>query len=130
MNAILYVDRTGCQWAYLSHDFSPWQSVCGQFAHRQKDGIFTQLKGLLRELVRQQEGKNRHPSACVINAQSIKTSTSVPTRSQGIDAGKKPHWPRSSTCACSTLSARTGGAASRPAGIYARTHGCFKVPFT
>ncbi|MER5806565.1 IS5 family transposase [Streptomyces mirabilis] len=89
MNAILYVDRTGCQWAYLPHDFPPWQSVYGYFAHWQKDGIFAHLNGLLRELVRAQEGKDRHPSACVVDAQSVKTSTSVPAKSQGIDAGKK-----------------------------------------
>ncbi|MGW7721287.1 IS5 family transposase [Streptomyces chartreusis] len=89
MNAILYVDRTGCQWAYLPHDFPPHQTVYGYFAKWQTDGIFTQLNGLLRELVRQQEGKHRHPSACVIDAQSVKTSTSVPARTQGIDAGKK-----------------------------------------
>ncbi|BCL27123.1 hypothetical protein GCM10017557_19820 [Streptomyces aurantiacus] len=51
--------------------------------------MFAQLNGLLRELVRQQKGKNREPSACVIDAQSVKTSTSVPAKSQGIDAGKK-----------------------------------------
>ncbi|MBB5109657.1 transposase [Streptomyces spectabilis] len=89
MNAILYVDRTGCQWAYLPHDFPPHQTVHGYFAKWQKGGIFAQLNGLLRELVRRQEGRNTEPSACVIDAQSIKTSTSVPARSQGIDAGKK-----------------------------------------
>ncbi|WP_328663222.1 IS5 family transposase [Streptomyces sp. NBC_00328] len=89
MNAILYVDRTGCQWAYLPHDFPPHQSVYGYFARWQKDGVFAQLNGLLRELVRQQEGKSPEPSACVIDAQSVKTSTSVPAASQGIDAGKK-----------------------------------------
>ena len=89
MNAILYVDRTGCQWAYLPHDFPPWQSVYGYFASWQKDGVFAQLNGLLRELVRQQAGRSAAPSAGVIDAQSVKTSTSVPARSQGIDAGKK-----------------------------------------
>ncbi|MFF0018460.1 IS5 family transposase [Streptomyces sp. NPDC005374] len=89
MNAILYVDRTGCQWAYLPHDFPPHQTVYGYFAKWQTDGIFAQPNGLLRELVRQQQGKHRHPSACVIDAQSVKTSTSVPARTQGIDAGKK-----------------------------------------
>ncbi|MGW7276691.1 IS5 family transposase [Streptomyces sp. NPDC054864] len=89
MNAILYVDRTGVQWAYLPHDFPPHQTVYGYFAKWQKDGIFTQLNGVLRELVRQQEGRHTEPSACVIDAQSVKTSTSVPTTSQGIDAGKK-----------------------------------------
>lgn len=45
--------------------------------------------GVLRELVRQKEGHNASPSACVIDAQSVKTSTSVPATSQGTDAGKK-----------------------------------------
>ncbi|MEV0115313.1 IS5 family transposase [Streptomyces sp. NPDC050844] len=89
MNAILYVDRTGVQWRYLPHDFPPWETVYGYFAKWQKDGVFAQLTGLLRELVRQQEGRAAGPSAYVIDAQSVKTSTSVPASSQGIDAGKK-----------------------------------------
>ncbi|MFH8371815.1 IS5 family transposase [Streptomyces sp. NPDC018031] len=89
INAILYVDRTGVQWRYLPHDFPHWNTVYGYFAKWQKDGVFAQLSGLLRELVRQQEGRNASPSACVIDAQSVKTSTSVPATSQGTDAGKK-----------------------------------------
>jgi transposase len=89
MNAILYVDRTGVQWRYLPHDFPPWETVYGYFAKWQKEGVFAQLNGLLRELVRKKEGRNAEPSACVIDAQSVKTSTSVPAASQGTDAGKK-----------------------------------------
>ncbi|MHA7961094.1 IS5 family transposase [Streptomyces sp. L500] len=89
MNAILYVDRTGVQWRYLPHDFPPWETVYGYFAKWQKDGVFTQVNGLLRELVRQKEGRTASPSACVIDAQSVKTATSVPATSQGTDAGKK-----------------------------------------
>ncbi|MFC8247609.1 IS5 family transposase [Streptomyces chartreusis] len=89
MNAILYVDRTGVQWRYLPHDFPHWNSVYGYFAKWQRDGIFAQLNGLLRELVREQEGRNAEPSACVIDAQSVKTSTSVPATSQGTDSAKK-----------------------------------------
>jgi transposase len=89
MNAILYVDRTGVQWRYLPHDFPHWNSVYGYFAKWQKDGIFAQLNGLLRELVREQEGRDTEPSACVIDAQSVKTSTSVPAASQGTDNAKK-----------------------------------------
>ncbi|MDH6439379.1 transposase [Streptomyces sp. SAI-144] len=89
MNAILYVDRTGVQWRYLPHDFPNWNTVYGYFAKWQSDGIFTQLNGSLRELVRQQEGRNANPSACVIDAQSVKTSTSVPASSQGTDNAKK-----------------------------------------
>lgn len=89
MNAILYVDRTGCQWAYLPHDFPPRRSVYGYFARWAEEGIFAQFNGLLRQLLREKEGRDAEPSACVIDAQSVKTSTSVPAASQGIDAGKK-----------------------------------------
>ncbi|MFE7795945.1 IS5 family transposase [Streptomyces sp. NPDC057460] len=89
LDAILYVDRTGVQWRYLPHDFPPWETVYGYFAKWEKDGVFTQLSGLLRSRLREHEGRKVQPSACVIDAQSVKTSTSVPARSQGTDAGKK-----------------------------------------
>ncbi|MEU0629273.1 IS5 family transposase [Streptomyces sp. NPDC005989] len=89
MDAILYVDRTGVQWRYLPHDFPPWNTVYGYFAKWQQEGVFAQLNGLLRQLLRQKEGRGAEPSACVIDAQSVKTSTSVPASGQGVDAGKK-----------------------------------------
>jgi transposase len=51
--------------------------------------VFAHLNGLLRELLHQKEGRSAEPSACVIDAQSVKTSTSVPATSQGTDAGMK-----------------------------------------
>ncbi|MYT19609.1 IS5 family transposase, partial [Streptomyces sp. SID7760] len=76
-------------WAYLPHDFPPHQSVYGYFARWAEEGIFAQLNGLLRQLLREKEGRDAEPSAYVIDAQSVKTSTCVPASSQGIDAGKK-----------------------------------------
>jgi hypothetical protein len=35
------------------------------------------------------EGRTAQPSACVIDAQSVKTSTSVPAAGQGTNAAKK-----------------------------------------
>ncbi len=69
MDAILYVDRTGIPWRYLPHDFPPHQTVYGYFAKWQRDGVFTQLTGLLRRLVREAEGRNGEPSACVLGLQ-------------------------------------------------------------
>ncbi|OKJ49479.1 transposase [Streptomyces sp. CB02009] len=89
MDAILYVDRTGVQWRYLPHDFPHWNTVYGYVAKWADEGVFAQLNGLLRQLLREKEGRDGEPSACVIDAQSVKTSTSVPASSQGIDAGKK-----------------------------------------
>lgn len=89
MDAILYVDRTGVQWRYLPHDFPHWNTVYGYFAKWADEGVFAQLNGLLRQLLREKEGRDGETSACVIDAQSVKTSTSVPAAGQGIDAGKK-----------------------------------------
>ncbi len=51
--------------------------------------MFAQLNDLLRQLLREKEGRDGEPSACVIDAQSVKTSTSIPAAGQGVDAGKK-----------------------------------------
>ncbi|MFE7909898.1 IS5 family transposase [Streptomyces albogriseolus] len=89
MDAILYVDRTGIPWRYLPHDFPPHQTVYGYFAKWETDGIFDQLTGLLRRLVREREGRGAHPSACVLDSQSVKTSANVHLADQGYDAAKK-----------------------------------------
>ncbi|GJF26847.1 hypothetical protein SHO565_74110 [Streptomyces sp. HO565] len=52
------------------------------------DGIFDQLTGLLRRLVREREGRDAHPSACVLDSQSVKTSANVHL-AEGYDAAKK-----------------------------------------
>lgn len=89
MDAILYVDRTGVQWRYLPHDFPRWNTVYGYFAKWADEGVFVQLNGLLRQLLREKEGRYAEPTACLIDAQSVKASTSVPATGQGIDARKK-----------------------------------------
>jgi transposase len=89
MDAILYVDRTGIPWRYLPHDYPNWNTVYHYFTWWCDDGIFEELSGLLRRLVRTHEGRSAEPSACVIDAQSVKTATSVPTATQGTDANKK-----------------------------------------
>ena len=89
MNAILYVDRTGIPWRYLPHDFAPWATVYGYFAKWQQDGVFEQLTGLMRRLVREAECRGPEPSACVLDSQTIKTSANVPRAEQGTDAGKR-----------------------------------------
>ncbi len=78
-----------CSGATFRTTFRPWNTVYGYFAKWQQEGVFAQLNGLLRQLLRQKEGRDTEPSACVIDAQSVKTSTSVPASGQGVDAGKK-----------------------------------------
>ncbi|MGW4231219.1 IS5 family transposase [Streptomyces sp. NPDC004980] len=83
------LEPTLTAWRYLPHDFAPWETVYGYFAAWQKNAVFDHLNGLLRRLVREAEGRDAEPSACVLDAQSIKTSANVPAAGQGLDAGKK-----------------------------------------
>ena len=49
VNAILYVNRTGCAWRYLPKDFPPWRTVYGYFARWRDDGTLQQLHDRLRD---------------------------------------------------------------------------------
>jgi transposase len=88
-NAILYVNRTGIAWRYLPHDLPPWQTVYWYFAAWTSDNVFADLNHDLVGLARAKAGRDPHPTACVIDTQSVKTSTNVPLHTQGIDAGKR-----------------------------------------
>lgn len=88
-NAILYVNRTGIAWRYLPHDLPPWQSVYGYFTAWTNDGIFIDLNYELNGLVRNKSGRSTTPTGSIMDTQSVKTSTNVPTATQGMDAGKR-----------------------------------------
>lgn len=90
LDAVLYVNRTGIPWRYLPHDYPHWNTVYAYFARWQEEGVFDQLNSLLRRQVRRQEGREEEPTACVIDSQSIKTSTNVPATGQAIDGGRSP----------------------------------------
>ena len=85
VNAILYVLRTGCQWRYLPREFPAWSAVYACFRRCQLDGTWHRLHQALYEQVRLKEGRAAHPSAVIVDSQSIKTS-----RKGGHTAMTKP----------------------------------------
>ncbi|TDU80663.1 IS5 family transposase [Streptomyces sp. KS 21] len=89
VNAILYVNRTGIPWEYLPHDFPPFKTVYDYFAKWEADGTTELVHDLLRDRTRRANTRSAEPSAAVVDAQSVKTSSNVSEASQGIDAGKK-----------------------------------------
>src|SRR6266849_4731596 len=74
INAILYLDRTGCQWRALPHEFPPWSTVWSYFRTWRNDVTWKRMHTALREAVRVKQGREPTPSAAIIDSQSVKTS--------------------------------------------------------
>jgi transposase len=89
IEAILYLDRTGCAWRYLPADFPPWQTVYWYFAAWRDDGTLARLHAGLRTQVRVAAGRQPQPTAAVIDSQSVRAADTVPRVSRGWDAAKK-----------------------------------------
>jgi putative transposase len=74
VNAIFYVNKTGCQWRSLPHDFPNWSTVYGLFRQWSKSGVWEQIIDPLRREIRVAEGKQPEPTAAIIDSQSVKTT--------------------------------------------------------
>ncbi|MEV4709430.1 IS5 family transposase [Actinoplanes sp. NPDC049316] len=89
VDAILYIDRSGCSWRQLPVDFPPWQTVYGWFRRWKERGVTDRILEELREQIRLAEGREPQPSAGVIDSQSVRGADTVGADTRGYDAGKK-----------------------------------------
>src|SRR5215212_9089523 len=69
-----YVLRSGCPWRLLPRDFPPWKTVYDWFRRWRIDGTWERLNAELRERLRSRLGRDRSPSAGIVDSQSAKTT--------------------------------------------------------
>src|ERR1700720_4134263 len=68
LNAIFYLNREGCTWRALPHDFPPWKTVYNYFEGWQRDGTWDRLLTALRRRVRSGKGRDPDPRVACIDS--------------------------------------------------------------
>ncbi|MGW0633242.1 IS5 family transposase [Streptomyces sp. NPDC002758] len=90
IDAISYVVDNGIKWRNLPVDFGiPWKTLHAIFTRWNREGFALALHNDLRDQVRLAEGREREPSAAVIDSQSLRGAETVGADTRGWDAGKK-----------------------------------------
>jgi putative transposase len=87
LDAIFYVLRTGCPWRYLPSNFPAWQTVYYHFRQFRRKNTLYAVYAALHRAERERVGRNPHPSAAIMDSQSVKT-VEESARIRGYDTHK------------------------------------------
>ena len=86
LNAILYLNRSGCQWDMLPHDLPAKSTVYDHFKQFKTAGTWRSILDRRRRQVRTAGGHDPSPSVGGIDSQTVKAAEIAESR--GFDGGK------------------------------------------
>ena len=87
VNAVFYIEKTGCQWRQLPHDYPAYSTVWSFYRRAKISGLWEKIMDALVKRVREKAGRKPSPTYGIIDSQSVKTVAASDER--GIDGGKK-----------------------------------------
>ena len=70
IDAVLYIEKTGCQWRQLPHDFPGWSTVKSFYYRAVESGLWERLRALLVEKSRIEAGRSPKPTYSIIEGTS------------------------------------------------------------
>src|SRR5271166_2041122 len=88
VDAILYIVRGGIAWRQLPVEFPPAGTVYAVFARWARSGAWQRILDALRDRLRVRAGRDRCPTAAIIDSQTVPAADTVPRSSRGWDSAK------------------------------------------
>ena len=69
INAVLYLNKTGCQWRMLPKDFPKYQTVASFYYRAKANGLWDKINTHLVQMSRKQAGRPLEPKYALIDSQ-------------------------------------------------------------
>jgi transposase len=87
-NALRWIVRSGAPWRMLPHDFPPWEAVYQQTHRWLRAEVFEAIVHDLRALLRLGAGRDKEPTAAILDSRTLKSTPESGNRS-GYDGAKR-----------------------------------------
>ena len=87
LDAIIYIDVSGCQWRMLPAEYTKWQTVYYYFRRWGAMDAFSELEDILVRQLRLGRGESETPTIGAIDSASARSA--LPRSQKGVDGNKK-----------------------------------------